>query len=121
MVPLGTALLKDMAGADAAGPKRDHHMLCRENIHQVLPQQILSLAPGPYPNFGFMPILCFLRGQCSGRTLQPPHSTTVKPSRSGCASFCAGSSTGSSNGCQAIKTRISVSGVGVMCRRARFV
>ncbi len=75
MVPLGTALLKDMAGADAAGPKRDHHMLCRENIHQVLPQQILSLAPGPYPNFGFMPILCFFAvsapaGLCSRPTPQ---------------------------------------------------
>ena len=54
-------------------------------------------------------------------TWQPPHSTTVKPLRSGPASSCGGSSTGSSRGFQAMNTRSTVSGVGVMVSRAASV
>ena len=51
----------------------------------------------------------------------PPHSTAVKPVRAGAVSVCGASSTGTVSGLKAIKTRISVSGSGVMVRRALSV
>ena len=51
----------------------------------------------------------------------PPHSTSVKPRRSGAVSCWAGSSTGSSSGFQARKTRSTVSGAGSTVNTAESV
>ena len=55
------------------------------------------------------------------RSSAPPHSTTVKPRRSGADSYCAGSSTGSSSAVHAMNTRSIVSGSGVTVSRADCV
>ena len=57
----------------------------------------------------------------SYRHAAPPHSTAVKPVRAGASSVCGAISTGAVSGLKAIKTRMSVSGSGVMVRRALLV
>ena len=57
----------------------------------------------------------------SYRHAAPPHSTAVKPVRAGASSVCGAISTGADSGLKAIKTRMSVSGSGVMVRRALLV
>ena len=66
--------------------------------------------------FYIIPSLCVCQ-----EIFVPPHSTTVKPVRTGAVSAWAGSFTKESELCQAMNTRIRVSGAGSMCSPAAWV